>query len=102
LEFHFACHPSAYESPVLCSALADIDHVFEGLTENFEWIVQQVIGFVHTVLKKMDLGLKTVLIVVPVNVLHNWRSEFHKWQPGNESPIPVYMLEDVARLVLAC
>ncbi|KAG0626550.1 hypothetical protein M758_2G134500 [Ceratodon purpureus] len=57
----------------------------------------QVIGFVHTVLKKMDLGLKTVLVVVPVNVLHNWRSEFHKWQPGNEVPIPVYMLEDVAR-----
>ncbi|XP_024393599.1 protein CHROMATIN REMODELING 20 isoform X2 [Physcomitrium patens] len=57
----------------------------------------QVIGFVHTVLKKVDLGLKTVLIVVPVNVLHNWRSEFHKWQPGNEAPVPVYMLEDVAR-----
>lgn len=62
-----------------------------------ERIELQVIGFVHTVLKKVDLGLKTVLIVVPVNVLHNWRSEFHKWQPGNEAPVPVYMLEDVAR-----
>lgn len=81
--------------------MADIGHVFEGLTQNFERIVLQVIGFVHTVLKKMELGLRTVLIVVPVNVLHNWRSEFHKWQPGNEAPIPVYMLEDVARLVLA-
>ena len=50
-------------------------------------------------LKKIDLGLRTVLIVVPVNVLHNWKSEFHKWQPGNEATIPVFMLEDVARLV---
>lgn len=70
-------------------------------TLHFGCTVLQVIGFVHTVLKEMDLGLKTVLVVVPVNVLHNWRSEFHKWQPGNEVPIPVYMLEDVARFVFA-
>ena len=74
--------------------------VHQGLTLlRLGCIVLQVIGFVHTVLKKMDLGLKTVLIVVPVNVLHNWRSEFHKWQPGNDAPIPVYMNDDVGRLV---
>ncbi|CAK9867413.1 unnamed protein product [Sphagnum jensenii] len=57
----------------------------------------QVIAFIHTVLNNVDLGLRTVLIVVPVNVLHNWRSEFNKWQPPNEKPITVYMLEDVSR-----
>lgn len=61
----------------------------------------QVIAFIHTVLKRANLGLQTVLIVVPVNVLHNWRSEFRKWQPSDdEKPIAVYMLEDVSRLVL--
>lgn len=57
----------------------------------------QVIAFIHTIWRKEDLGLRSVLIVVPVNVLHNWRSEFGKWQPPDEKPIPVYMLEDVAR-----
>lgn len=60
----------------------------------------QVIAFIHTVLKRANLGLQTVLIVVPVNVLHNWRSEFGKWQPAGEKPVAVYMLEDVSRLVL--
>jgi hypothetical protein len=60
-------------------------------------MAMQVIAFIHTVLNNVDLGLRTVLIVVPVNVLHNWRSEFNKWQPPNEKPITVYMLEDVSR-----
>ncbi|KAJ7569529.1 hypothetical protein O6H91_01G082600 [Diphasiastrum complanatum] len=57
----------------------------------------QVIAFLYTILKHKDLGLKTVLIVVPVNVLHNWRSEFLKWQPIEVDPISVFMLDDVGR-----
>lgn len=45
----------------------------------------------------VDLGLKTALIVTPVNVLHNWRSEFMKWRPSEVKPLRIFMLEDVSR-----
>lgn len=44
-----------------------------------------------------NLGLKTALVVTPVNVLHNWRQEFKKWEPREFKPLRVYMLEDKSR-----
>ncbi|KAL2624343.1 hypothetical protein R1flu_008588 [Riccia fluitans] len=55
----------------------------------------QVITFLHTVLTS-DI-LKTALIVVPVNVLHNWRKEFDIWQESLSNPVPVYILDDIIR-----
>lgn len=57
----------------------------------------QVIAFLYTAMRCVDLGLRTVLIVVPVNVLHNWRKEFLKWRPSEVKPLRVFMLEDVSR-----
>nr|CAB3499476.1 unnamed protein product [Digitaria exilis] len=57
----------------------------------------QVITFLYTVMKCTQLGLRTALIVAPVNVLHNWRKEFSKWCPAKLKPLRVFMLEDVAR-----
>ncbi|KAG2693959.1 hypothetical protein I3760_08G119200 [Carya illinoinensis] len=57
----------------------------------------QVIAFLYTALRSADLGLRTALIVTPVNVLHNWRQEFMKWRPSELKPLRVFMLEDVSR-----
>lgn len=57
----------------------------------------QVIAFLYAAMRTADLGLKTALVVTPVNVLHNWRQEFVKWKPLEEKPLRVYMLEDVTR-----
>ncbi|CAM8891643.1 unnamed protein product [Rhodiola kirilowii] len=57
----------------------------------------QVIAFLYTAMRSIDLGLKTALIVTPVNVIHNWRQEFLKWRPSEVKPLRVYMLEDVSR-----
>ncbi|KAK4799952.1 hypothetical protein SAY86_025317 [Trapa natans] len=57
----------------------------------------QVIAFLYTAMRSIDLGLRTALIVTPVNVLHNWRHEFAKWAPSEFKPIRVFMLEDVSR-----
>ncbi|XP_010528765.1 PREDICTED: protein CHROMATIN REMODELING 20 isoform X2 [Tarenaya hassleriana] len=57
----------------------------------------QVIAFLYTAMRCIDLGLKTALIVTPVNVLHNWRSEFMKWRPSEVKPLRIFMLEDVSR-----
>nr|XP_011466019.1 PREDICTED: protein CHROMATIN REMODELING 20 [Fragaria vesca subsp. vesca]XP_011466020.1 PREDICTED: protein CHROMATIN REMODELING 20 [Fragaria vesca subsp. vesca] len=57
----------------------------------------QVITFLYTAMRSIDLGLKTALIVTPVNVLHNWRQEFLKWKPSEVKPLRVFMLEDVSR-----
>ncbi|RCV42654.1 hypothetical protein SEVIR_9G232600v4 [Setaria viridis] len=58
----------------------------------------QVITFLYTVMKCAQLGLRTALIVTPVNVLHNWRKEFIRWHPAELKPLRVFMLEDVARV----
>ncbi|EHA8587106.1 protein CHROMATIN REMODELING 20 [Cocos nucifera] len=58
----------------------------------------QVIAFLYTAMRTYDLGLKTALVVTPVNVLHNWRQEFVKWKPVEGKPLRVYMLEDVTRV----
>jgi transcriptional regulator ATRX len=57
----------------------------------------QVIAFLYTAMRSVDLGLRTALIVTPVNVLYNWRHEFTKWQPSEFKPLRVYMLDDVPR-----
>ncbi|XP_028790243.1 protein CHROMATIN REMODELING 20 isoform X2 [Neltuma alba] len=57
----------------------------------------QVIAFLYTAMRTTDLGLRTALIVTPVNVLHNWRQEFIKWRPSELKPLRVFMLEDVSR-----
>ncbi|KAJ1409364.1 SNF2-related, N-terminal domain [Sesbania bispinosa] len=57
----------------------------------------QVIAFLYTAMRSVDLGLRTALIVTPVNVLHNWRHEFIKWSPSELKPLRVFMLEDVSR-----
>ncbi|XP_031397920.1 protein CHROMATIN REMODELING 20 isoform X2 [Punica granatum] len=57
----------------------------------------QVIAFLYTAMRCVDLGLRTALIVTPVNVLHNWRHEFTKWAPSEFKPIRTFMLEDVSR-----
>ncbi|GAB4835468.1 hypothetical protein Ancab_000376 [Ancistrocladus abbreviatus] len=57
----------------------------------------QVIAFLYTAMRSIDLGLKSALIVAPVNVLHNWRQEFIKWRPSEFKPLRVFMLEDVSR-----
>ncbi|MCO5556933.1 hypothetical protein L7F22_010488 [Adiantum nelumboides] len=57
----------------------------------------QVIAFLYTVLKRKDLGLRTALIVTPVNVLHNWPDEFEKWTPVETKNIHVYVLDETSR-----
>ncbi|XVF30991.1 hypothetical protein REPUB_Repub16aG0106800 [Reevesia pubescens] len=57
----------------------------------------QVIAFLYAAMRSVDLGLKTALIVTPVNVLHNWQQEFMKWRPSELKSLRVFMLEDVPR-----
>ncbi|GFP90113.1 protein chromatin remodeling 20 [Phtheirospermum japonicum] len=57
----------------------------------------QVIAFLYTVMRSVDLGLKTALVVTPVSVLHNWRTEFTKWRPCELKPLHIFMLDDVPR-----
>ncbi|CAO2827435.1 unnamed protein product [Amaranthus hypochondriacus] len=57
----------------------------------------QVIAFLYTAMRSVDLGLKTALVVAPVNVLHNWKHEFKKWEPKEFKPLRVYMLEEKSR-----
>lgn len=57
-----------------------------------------MVTLVHTLLTNRELNIRTVLIVVPVNVLRNWSSEFDKWQGGQEhtvrKKVKVYTVED--------
>ncbi|KAL8517913.1 hypothetical protein ACS0TY_009283 [Phlomoides rotata] len=57
----------------------------------------QVVAFLYTVMRSVDLGLKTALVVTPVSVQHNWRYEFNKWRPSELQPLQIFMLEDVPR-----
>jgi transcriptional regulator ATRX len=60
--------------------------------------LSQVVSLVHTLLTNPELKIRTVLIVVPVNVLRNWSSEFDKWQGGDvqkvRKKVKVYTVED--------
>lgn len=59
----------------------------------------QVIAFLYTAMRSVDLGLRTALIVTPVSVLHNWRHEFMKWRPSELKPLRIFMVQDVTRFV---
>lgn len=59
-----------------------------------------MISFLYCAFRSIDLGLKTAIIVAPVNVLHNWKHEFLKWKPLDVKALHVYMLEDVLRFNL--
>lgn len=53
----------------------------------------QVIAFVHTLLTNRDLTrIKKVLILVPVNVLTNWRKEFNHWTRDCQKRISIFEL----------
>ena len=57
----------------------------------------QVIAFLYAAMKCVDIGLRTAMIVTPVNVLHNWKHEFEKWKPTEFKHLRVFMLDDVPR-----
>ncbi|RNA34804.1 Transcriptional regulator ATRX, partial [Brachionus plicatilis] len=53
----------------------------------------QVIALVHTLLTNRDLTkCKRVLVLLPVNVLTNWKNEFRKWTRPCQKQITVYLL----------
>lgn len=53
----------------------------------------QVISLVHTLLTNRDLTkCKRVLILLPVNVLNNWKKEFRNWTRSCQKQITVYLL----------
>lgn len=66
----------------------------------------QMIGFIDIFLR--NTGAKTVMVIVPINTLANWMSEFNMWVPDKETcekynipddvtprPYDVYMLNDL-------
>ncbi|CAA7390656.1 unnamed protein product [Spirodela intermedia] len=57
----------------------------------------QVIAFLYAAMRSVDIGLRTAIIVTPVNVLHNWRHEFLKWKPVELKALRVFMMDDVPR-----
>lgn len=69
------------------------------LTKISFYFCVQVIAFLYTAMRSVDLGLRTALIVTPVSVLHNWRHEFMKWRPSELKPLRTFMVEDVPRFV---
>ncbi|KAH9706875.1 protein CHROMATIN REMODELING 20 [Citrus sinensis] len=79
------------------SSMASDDIPYGFLIVTVIIIVVIVIAFLYTAMRSVDLGLRTALIVTPVNVLHNWKQEFMKWRPSELKPLRVFMLEDVSR-----
>lgn len=57
----------------------------------------QVIAFLYAAMRSIDLGLRTALVVTPVNVLHNWYQEFLKWKPPELKPLRLFLLEEIPR-----
>ncbi|XP_071848103.1 uncharacterized protein [Apostichopus japonicus] len=55
----------------------------------------QVIAYLHTVMGAKQTGVKTALVVAPLNTVLNWEAEFEKWQEDLENAIDVYELASV-------
>lgn len=57
----------------------------------------QVVTLCHTLLSHADLGIKTVMVVCPLNTVLNWRDEFNKWlkdvyRSGDQDEIEIFDL----------
>ena len=51
----------------------------------------QVVSLVHTLLaNSADTKIKRVMIMMPVNVLLNWRTEFEKWTSKSDYQVKMY------------
>ena len=44
------------------------------------WLFQ-VIAFVDALLNCEESGVKRVLVLTPINAIHNWMQEFRRWIP---------------------
>ena len=57
----------------------------------------QVVSFLHIVSRySKQLKLRKILVIVPVNTLHNWKSEVYKWlgSTGYNADLKVFMIQD--------
>lgn len=43
--------------------------------------LHQVIAFVDALLNCEESGIRHVLVLSPVNAIHNWMNEFRQWIP---------------------
>ena len=61
----------------------------------------QVVSFLHIVSRySKQLKLRKILVIVPVNTLHNWKSEVYKWlgSTGYNADLKVFMIQDTTSL----
>ena len=57
--------------------------------------VLQTIAFIQLVhLLKEKLKIETILVLLPVNTLYNWQSEFSKWAPKGNDTLRVSLVDD--------
>lgn len=56
----------------------------------------QVIAFLDALLCVEESGIRRVIILAPVNTLHNWRNEFEKWISYDQCDYRLYMLTDTS------
>jgi transcriptional regulator ATRX len=54
----------------------------------------QVIALLDALLMHEASGVNRVLILSPVNTIHNWRNEFDKWIPGIDCEYNIFLLVD--------
>jgi transcriptional regulator ATRX len=55
----------------------------------------QIIGLIHTLLSNRErTKCNKILILLPKNVLTNWKDEIEKWTEKCKFKIPVYQLKD--------
>ena len=55
----------------------------------------QVIAFIDALLSVEKSGIERVLVLAPVNTLHNWMNEFQKWIPYDKCDYHVRILSSV-------